>query len=323
MKATAPARPDRAKSPFIQRFKQQWMLQVFALLGIAFLLIFSFTPMVGIVLAFNNYKPKSGLLGFFTSEWVGLKWFYELFSDPILWPIFRNTLSMSLWKLLFTFPLPILFAITLNEMRNQRVKRVMQTVSYLPHFISWVIVQGILVSLLNLQTGVINQLLVNFGWVKEAIPFLSNPKYFLPVVVVSDIWKEMGWWSIIFLAAISGIDAALYEAAVVDGANRMQKIRYVTLPAIRPTIMVVLILSLGGLLGGGLGGSNFEQAYLLGNNINSSQSEILQTYTLKMGLSAGRFSYATAVGLMQSIISVILVTTSNTLSRKFTGDGLF
>lgn len=317
------ASPTLARSSFLRHFRQQWRLQVLAIMGMAFLLIFSYIPMVGIVLAFNNYKAKSGLLGFFTSEWVGLKWFVELFSDPIFWPIFRNTLVMSLWKLAFSFPLPILFALALNEMRNQRLKRVMQTVSYLPHFISWVIVQGILVSFLNMQTGVINQLLLRLGVVKDAIPFLSDSRYFLPMVVISDIWKEMGWWSIIFLAAITGIDPTLYEAAMVDGASRMQKIRYVTLPSIRPTIVVVLILSLGGLLGGGLGGSNFEQAYLLGNDVNASRSEILQTYTLKMGLSVGRYSYATAVGLMQSLISVVLVVSSNFFSKKITGDGLF
>jgi putative aldouronate transport system permease protein len=294
------------------------MLQCFALLGILFLLIFSFAPMVGVVLAFNDYKAKTGFLGFFTSEWVGFKWFAELFGDPIFWPIFRNTIVMSLWKLVFSFPLPILFALTLNEMRSRRVKRVMQTVSYLPHFISWVIVQGLLVSFLNMNTGVINQVMQNLN-ISEALPFLSEAKYFLPVVVISDVWKEMGWWSIIFLAAISGIDPTLYEAAIVDGANRLQKIWYVILPSIRPTIVVVLILSLGALLGGGLGGSNFEQAYLLGNSVNSSRSEILQTYTLKMGLSIGRFSYATAVGLMQSLISVVLVVSSNSISKKVTG----
>lgn len=307
----------------LYKFRQQWMLQGFALMGIAFLLVFSFIPMIGVVLAFNDFKAKSGLLGFFTSEWVGVKWFREIFSDPIFWPIFRNTVVLSISKLAFSFPMPILFALALNEMRSGKAKRVIQTISYLPHFISWVVVQGLLVSFLNIQTGVINQFLMLTGLTAEGLPFLSDPKYFYAVAVISDIWKEMGWWAIIFMAAITGIDQAQYEAAVVDGAGRLQRIRYITLPALRPTIVVVLILSLGGLLGGGLGGSNFEQAYLLGNNVNASRSEILQTYTLKVGLSAGRFSYATAVGLLQSVISVLLVLSSNALAHKLTGDGLF
>ncbi|MDR3121124.1 MAG: ABC transporter permease subunit [Clostridiales bacterium] len=306
-----------------QKFCRQWMLQFFALAGIVFLLIFCYMPMVGVILAFNNYKPKTGFLGFFTSPWVGFRWFKELFSDPSFGRIFANTLKLSLLKLLFSFPMPILFSLVLNEMRILKAKKLMQTISYLPHFVSWVVVQGILVSLLSSQSGVLNQILLDLGFIQEKLPFLSLAKYFLPVAVVSDIWKEMGWWSIIFLAAIAGIDMAQYEAAIVDGASRMQRIWHIILPSIKPTIVVVLILSLGGLLGGGLGGSNFEQAYLLGNDINNSASEILQTYTLKVGLSAGRFSYATAVGLMQSVISVFLVIASNAAARKISGEGLF
>jgi putative aldouronate transport system permease protein len=305
------------------RLKQQWMLQVFALLGITFLVIFSYIPMVGIVLAFNNYKPKLGLMGFFTSDWVGFKWFIEFLTDPQFWPIFRNTVVLSLLKLAFSFPLPILFALTLNEMRMQNVKRVIQTVSYLPHFISWVIVQGILVSFLNSSNGVLNALFKDWGWIQESIPYLSSASYFWGVAVISDIWKEMGWWAIIFLAAIAGVDVSLYEAAIVDGASRMNRILHITLPSIRPTIVVVLILSLGNLLGGGLGGSNFEQSYLLGNASNYSTSEVLQTYTLEVGLTNGRFSFAAAVGLMQSLISVILVLVSNFVATKVADTGLF
>lgn len=308
---------------FFLRLKQQWMLQAFALLGIVFLIIFSYIPMVGIVLAFNNYKPKLGLAGFFTSEWVGFKWFKEFLTDPQFWPIFRNTLVLSVLKLAFSFPLPIIFALALNEMRMPRLKRIIQTVSYLPHFISWVIVQGILVSFLNSNNGVLNDLFKQFGWIEDSIPYLSSPSYFWGVAVVSDIWKEMGWWTIIFLAAIAGVDVSMYEAAIVDGASRMNRIVHITLPSIRSTIVVVLILSLGNLLAGGLGGSNFEQSYLLGNTTNYATSEVLQTYTLEVGLTNGRFSFASAVGLMQSLISVFLVVTSNYVSVKVTETGLF
>jgi len=305
------------------RLRQQWMLQVFALMGVAFMILFSYIPMVGIVLAFNNFKPKLGLAGFFTSPWVGFKWFREFLFDRQFWPIFRNTIVLSLLKLAFSFPIPILFALTLNEMRMRKVKRVIQTVSYLPHFISWVIVHGILVSFLNSSNGVVNTALKQLGLIDKSIPFLSSPDYFWGVAVISDIWKEMGWWAIIFLAAIAGVDVTMYEAAIVDGATRMQRILHITLPAIRPTIMVVLIMSLGNLLGGGLGGSNFEQAYLLGNSSNYAKSEVLQAYTLRVGLENGRFSYAAAVSLMQSLISVFLVVTSNFVSVKLTDSGLF
>lgn len=313
----------KRKGTLLRRLRQQWMLQVFALMGMLFLLIFSYIPMTGIVLAFNNYKPKLGIAGFFTSPWVGLKWFEEFLTDPMFWPIFGNTIAMSLLKLAFSFPLPILFALALNEMRHQGVKRVIQTVSYLPHFLSWVIVHGILVSFLNSNNGVINQLLLRLGLIDSALPFLSSANYFWGLATVSDIWKEMGWWAIIFLAAIAGVDVSMYEAAIVDGASRMQRMGYITLPSIRPTIVVVLILSLGNLLGGGLGGSNFEQSYLLGNASNYARSEVLQTYTLEIGLVNGRFSFAAAVGLVQSLISVLLVTTSNFVAVKTSGSGLF
>lgn len=311
------------RSQFWFRLRQQWMLQVFALMGVAFMIIFMYVPMVGIVLAFNNYKPKLGIAGFFTSPWVGFKWFREFLFDKQFWPIFRNTLVLSLLKLAFSFPVPILFALTLNEMRMLKVKRVIQTVSYLPHFISWVIVHGILVSFLNSSNGVINTAFKQLGLIDKSIPFLSSADYFWGVAVVSDIWKEMGWWAIIFLAAIAGVDVTMYEAAIVDGASRTQRILHITMPAIRPTIMVVLIMSLGNLLGGGLGGSNFEQSYLLGNSSNYATSEVLQAYTLRVGLEQGRFSYAAAVSLMQSLISVFLVVTSNFISVKVTETGLF
>ena len=183
--------------------------------------------------------------------------------------------------------------------------------------------QGILVSFLNSNNGVLNDLFKQFGWIEDSIPYLSSPSYFWGVAVVSDIWKEMGWWTIIFLAAIAGVDVSMYEAAIVDGASRMNRIVHITLPSIRSTIVVVLILSLGNLLGGGLGGSNFEQSYLLGNTTNYATSEVLQTYTLEVGLTNGRFSFASAVGLMQSLISVFLVVTSNYVSVKVTETGLF
>ncbi|MCQ6557604.1 ABC transporter permease [Paenibacillus mendelii] len=306
-----------------RRLRGQLFYQVCALMGIAFLLVFAYTPMVGLIIAFKNFKLTSGIPGFITSEWVGFKWFIEFYNDINFWQIIRNTVAISLLKLFFTFPIPILFALVLNEVRKHSVKRTVQTVSYLPHFISWIVVSGMIFSFFNEQTGVVNHFLVSTGLADKPISFLSDPAYFWPMAVLSDIWKEMGWWTIIFLAAIVGVDPALYEAAVVDGASRMQRIWYITLPTIKGTIIIVLILSIGNLFGGGLGGSNFEQSYLLGNPVNNGVSEILQTYTLKMGLAQGRYSYATAIGLIQSVISLLLIYLSNYLSKRFSGVGLF
>lgn len=307
----------------LRRFKSQLILQIFALVGVAFLIVFSFIPMVGIIIAFKDYKLTQGLIGFFTSQWVGLRWFEEFYNDVAFWAIIRNTVVMSLLKLFFTFPVPILLALAINEVHFSPLKRTVQTVSYLPHFISWVVVSGMIFSFLNEQNGLLNQILLGMGFIDKPISFLAQSKYFLPMVVISDIWKEMGWWAIIFLAAITGVDTALYEAAKVDGAGRLRQIWNITLPSIKGTIIIVLIMSIGNLFGGGISGSNFDQAYMLGNAANNDVSEIIQTYTLKMGLSQGRFSYATAIGLIQSVISLLLVTVSNTISKKLTGTGLY
>jgi putative aldouronate transport system permease protein len=280
--------------------------------------------MFGLQLAFRDYKPTMGLAGFFTAPITGNNGFYHFktfFNDPDFGIIMRNTLLLSLLKLAFSFPVPILFALAINEMRGTKIKRVVQTVSYLPHFISWVIVYGLVFTFLNTSNGVVNEVLHNLK--QQKLEFLTEKDYYWTMAVITDIWKEMGWWSIIFLAAITGVDMELYEAAVIDGATRLQKIWHITLPSIKGTIVIVLILSIGNLFSGGLGGSNFDQCYMLGNSVNYSHSEILQTYTLKMGLAQGRYPYATAIGLFQSVISLILIYMSNFVSKKISGMGLF
>ena len=308
--------------PRLRLFWRQRYLQMFALAGILFILIFNYIPMFGILIAFKNYKITSGLAGIFSSEWVGLKWFREFFTDYNSEAIIRNTLVMSVIKLVFTFPIPILLALTLNEIKVPGIKRVVQTASYLPYFISWVIVAGFCQIFLQAD-GFINSLLMSLDATAKNIAFQVTPKYFLPVVIFTSIWKDMGWWAILFLASITGIDPTLYEAAGIDGAGRMRRIRHITLPGIRGTITVVLILALGNLLGGGLSGSNFEQAYLLGNAGNNEVSEIIQTYVMKVGLSKQRYSYAAAIGLLQSIVSLCLVLISNFTAKRVSGEGLF
>ncbi len=310
------------KQPWYQLFWRQRYLQLFALAGITFIIVFHYIPMFGILIAFKDYKITSGLMGIFTSPWVGLKYFKEFINDYNSASIIRNTLVMSVTKLVFTFPVPILLALILNEIKVSSIKRTVQTVSYLPYFISWVIVAGFCQIFLR-ANGVINSFMMSTGLSQANIPFQTTAKYFLPIVVFTSIWKDMGWWAILFLASITGIDPTLYEAASIDGAGRMKRIRYITLPGIKSTITIVLILALGNLLGGGLSGSNFEQSYLLGTSGNIDVSEIIQTYVMKVGLSKQRYSFAAAIGLLQSIVSVTLVLTSNFASKKVTGEGLF
>jgi putative aldouronate transport system permease protein len=306
-----------------KRFKKQKVLHLFVGLGIIFLLIFAYTPMFGIIMAFKNYSISSGIKGIFTSEWVGIKHFDEFVNDYQFGTIVRNTLVLSFLKVIFAFPAPILLAILLNEVKHLRFKRLVQTVSYLPHFISWVVVVGIAFSFLSAEIGLVNKALVSLGVIDKPLDILTNPDYFWGLAVGSAVWKEVGWWTIIFLAAIAGINPALYEAAQIDGAGRIARIRHITLPSMKGTIVVVLILTIGSILGGGLVGSNFEQAFLFGNSINNPTSEIVQTYAFKVGLRDGRFSYAAAIDLIQSVISVVLIFSSNYIAKRVSGSSLF
>ena len=315
--------PIEEKKVWYKQFIKQWDLQLFAWLGLLYLMLFSFIPMFGIIIAFKAYKLTSGISGIFTSDWVGLKYFIEFVTDYRFGELVRNTLVISSLKLVLAFPIPILLAIMIHECRNTVFKKFIQTATYLPNFISWVLVYGICTALFSENSGVINQLLIRMGLIEQGVPFLTNPNYFWGMSVFTSIWKSSGWWAIIFLAAISGIDNTLYEAAECDGAGRLKRIWYITLPGIKGAVITVLILSIGSFLGGGMVGSNFEQSFLLGNVVNNSTSEIIQTYAFKMGMAEGRFSYATAVDLIQSMISITLIVISNAVAKRVTGDGLF
>jgi putative aldouronate transport system permease protein len=309
--------------PLWKRLWLQRSLQCFALAGMLYLLIFNIIPMIGLIISFKDYHLETGLKGMFTSRWVGFRHFIEFFNEYNFAQLLRNTVMISVLKLIFTFPVPIVFAIALNEVRFLNIKRVIQTASYLPYFISWVVVSGFCVLFLNTQNGLINYMLVSLGVLEQPFNFLANPNVYWAIAVITGIWKEMGWWAILFLAAITGIDPELYEAAIIDGAGRLKRIRHITIPCILPTIMVVLILSIGNLFGGGMGGSNFDQSFLLGNAGNNETSDIIQTYIFRIGLSQGRYDYATAVGLIQSVVSVVLIFFSNRISKHLTGSGLY
>ncbi len=313
----------RQKLPLYRRFLKQLDIQVFALIGIVYIVIFAYLPMAGIVISFKAYKITSGIAGIFTSKFVGLKYFEEFVTDYRFGELVRNTVVLSTLKMVFAFPVPILLAIMISEAHNRKFKRFVQTASYLPNFISWVLVLGISSVMLSSDKGVLNQLLVQLGVIQKPIPVMTDPKMFWGMATALSIWKSSGWWAIIFLASISGIDSSLYEAAMCDGAGRLKRILHITLPGIKGAIITVLILSIGSFLGGGMIGSNFEQSFLLGNDVNNSTSEIIQTYAFKMGMAQGRFSYATAVDLIQSVISITLVLISNFIAKRCTGESLF
>ncbi|WP_425541839.1 ABC transporter permease [Bacillus carboniphilus] len=277
--------------------------------GIIFVFVFSYIPMYGIVMAFQDYNIFKGILG---SEWVGFKHFIMFFESPEFSEVMRNTILISLFKLLVGFPAPIILALMLNEVRNQIFKRSVQTVSYLPHFLSWVIVAGFVGSILSTDNGSLNILLEELKLIEEPINFLSIPEYFWTIIVTTGVWKEIGFASIVYLAAIAGVDQNMYEAASIDGASRFKQITMITLPSIMPVILIFLILAIGNILSAG-----FEDLLLLGSNpILRDVSEVIDTYVYRVGILNSRFSYATAVGLFKAIISVGLLVLANAFARR-------
>lgn len=288
-----------------------WML----LPGVLYFLIFKIVPMFGVIIAFFDYKPYFGIKGILTSDFVGLKWFKRFFSSIYAERLIGNTLWISLLKLFWGFPAPILLALMLNEVQNQRVKKGIQTITYIPHFLSWVIVTGVLRQLITTDGGFVNEIVKFFGG--EPILFLGNEKYFRSLLVITDIWKGVGWGSIVYIAAISSIDQELYEAARIDGASTLQCMRHITLPSLYPIISIMLILKVGDLLDG-----NFEQTQLLLTSQVYSVGDIIDTYVYREGLVNMNYSYSTAVNLFKSIIGLILVTISNKCAQKAGQEGI-
>lgn len=291
----------------VKKFKSQIWLQMMVIPGIIWLIIFCYIPMYGIIIAFKEFRPVDGLFG---GGWVGLKHFIDFFTDPAALRSVGNTLGISVYKFIVGFPAPILFAILLNELTSLKFKKFAQSVSYLPYFISWVILASMLKNLLELN-GPINTFLMQLGVINEGISFLTQENMFWNILVITDLWKGIGWSSIIYIAAIAGINPEMYESALIDGAKRYQRIFYITLPSIMPTITILMILGISGILG-----SNFDQHYLLGNAAVADVAETIDTYVFKMGMSLQRYSYATAVGLSRSIVSFILLFGANKLVRR-------
>ncbi len=273
---------------------------------LAYVFIFSYRPLKNLVMAFQDYRPGKKV-----QEWVGWENFGLLFNDERFLRVIRNTICMSTLNLVFSFLFAILLAILLNELRNGIYKKVVQSISYLPHFLSWIIVTGLVANFLTSDNGMINNALTQFGILKEPVPWLSEPNLFWLVVAAANVWKETGWNSIIYLAAITNISSELYEAAFMDGANRFQRIRHITLPGIKSTVVILLILNLGFILNAG-----FEVQFLLGNGIVSDVSETIDIFVLKNGISLGNFSLATAAGMFQTVVSVIMITGANYVAKK-------
>jgi putative aldouronate transport system permease protein len=287
---------------------------------VAWLIIFRYIPMFGIQIAFKNFMFNKGIL---FSPWAGLKHFRDFFTDPYIKDVLVNTLGMSLLKVFLMFPIPVILAILLNEVHNALFRRTIQTISYFPYFISWAIVALMATTWLSPTTGFLNKLLVSLGILKKPYLFLGDPRAFWWIALGLEIWKNAGYGSIIYLAAIAGIDQEMYESALIDGANRFQRIWYITLPSILGTVMIMFILNIGNMLYGGLYASNFQVSYLLGNPLNAGRSDILDTYILRVGISLGRYSYATAVGLLSAAISFILLLSANKISERLTEKSLF
>lgn len=286
--------------------------------GIIFMLIFNYLPMYGVIIAFKNFVVTSGFQGFFTSKWVGLKHFADFLTDPNFYTVLKNTLGINIMGLMIRFPITIIFALFLNEITNDKFKRFTQTVSYLPHFLSWVIYGGLIIKILSVETGAVNNYLLKWGIIDEPIFFLGEPKYFWSIAVISALLKELGWSAILYLAAIAGVDQELYEAAIIDGAGRFKRMWHITLPSISGTIVILLIFAISGILSSG-----FDQIWMLQNPLNVDASEVIDTYVYKVGLQQMRFSYSTAVGLMRSVVAVILLLGANFVSNKITEKGIF
>ncbi|WP_166244662.1 ABC transporter permease [Paenibacillus turpanensis] len=321
MKADVTLQPDAPRGPTAKPrrgivpktlLRDKW-LYLMLLPGIAYFFIFKYVPMYGLTMAFQDYKPH---LGFFGSPWVGLKHFERFFSEPSFGMLFRNTLLIALYNLIFFFPLPIILSLMMNELRRERFKRFVQTLVYVPHFVSWVVVVGIFYMLFTTENGIVNELI--YALTGEKIAFLLEPEWFRTMIVSQSIWKEVGWGTIIFLAALSGVDMQLYEAARIDGAGRWRQLWHITLPAIRSTIIILLILRLGDFLDSG-----FEHIFLMITPTNREVGEVFDTYVYTKGLTQAQYSYSAAVGMFKSVVGLVLVLGSNWLAKRFGQEGVY
>lgn len=298
---------------FLRGIRHSWQLYVLLLPALIYLFIFDYIPLYGMQIAFKDFLPG---LGFSGSPWVGLKHFKYFVTSPQFSILIRNTLALNILRLVFCFPFPIILALLLNEARNVKFQKIIQNVTYAPHFISTVVLCGMIVNFTSPSTGIINTLIQALGG--QPIDFMGQEEWFRPVFIISEIWKSTGWSSIIYLAALAGIDPSLHEAARVDGASRIQRILHINIPGIAPTIIILLIMEVGKMMSLG-----FEKVYLLQNSLNLPVSEVISTYVYKTGLLGAKFSYTTAIDIFNSVINCILLLIVNKISRTVSETSLF
>ncbi|GAA4919206.1 ABC transporter permease [Nesterenkonia rhizosphaerae] len=312
----APAAPPPSRiirtDTWRHHLRKDWRLYSLLLLPLVFLLIFRYLPMAGNVIAFRRYRPGSNIFG---DEWVGFHYIQMFINDPKFWEVFWNTVILGGLTLLVCFPLPIILALMFNEVRSHKFKRIAQSISYLPHFMSIVIVAGIVMQLTSIN-GTINQVIGSFGG--EAIQFMALPEWFRTIYISSEVWQTVGWGTILYLAALTTIDTQLYEAARIDGANRWQQMWHVTIPGLMPTMVVLLVLNIGTFMAVG-----FEKVLLLQNPLIYQTGDVIATYVYRLGISNGNFSYGTAIGLFEAIIGLILILSANYTARRMTGTSLW
>lgn len=292
--------------------RNKW-LYIFLIPGFIYLLVFKYVPMFGIVIAFKDFSLVRGI---WSSDWIGFQNFEYLFTSSLFFRVLKNSLLLSSYQIIWGFPAPIILALMLNEVRHLVFKKVTQTVLYMPYFISWVVLAGIVTSFLSPTSGIFNYVIKSFGY--DAVPFLMKPEYFRSIIVSAEIWKEVGWGTIVYLAAMTGIDPTLYESATIDGANRFQKILYVTIPGISSTIVILLLLKMGHILDNG-----FDQVFLLYSPLTYTTGDVFETYTFRVGIEDGRMSYAVAVGLFKAVVGFVLIISANGAARRISGKSIW
>lgn len=301
------ARKEAKRKETIKQMKRNWVLYLFILPSFLYLIIFNYAPMYGVQIAFRTYRFAKGIWG---SEWVGLKWFVKFFNMPRFWKLMGNTIIISLYSLIVSFPLPVILALILNNVKNLKWKKFAQTITYLPHFLSTVIIVGMMSVFFSPSSGIVNEVISLLGG-KGGIYFMGDKSYFRHMYVWSGVWQGMGWSSIIYMSALAGVDPELHESAKLDGANKFQRVLYIDLPTIAPTIIILLIMSCGSVLGVG-----WEKAYLMQNSLNLEVSEVISTYVYKQGLLNAEYSYSSAIGLFNSAVNMTILFIVNAISRK-------
>ena len=302
------------RSQTLRLMKRNWLLYVFLIPVVVYIILFEYAPLYGLQIAFKNYSFANGFSG---SKWVGLKWFETFFKTPRFWDILKNTLRVSVYSMIVSFPFPIILALCMNNITRTKWKRFAQTVTYMPHFISTVVLVGMMSVMFAPKSGVINTVLSWFGG-SGSTYFMGKGEYFPHMYVWSGVWQGMGWGSIIYMAALAGVDPSLHEAAMIDGANKFQRVLHVDLPTIMPTVAIMLIMNCGNLLNVG-----YEKVYLMQNDLNLTFSEVISTYVYKMGLGNQRYSYSTAIGLFNNAVSFIFLIVVNKIVKKLSGSGLW